>query len=102
MHLSFFSEKTLLDMLRRAGFSVRQIRHFMVPNDWIHSLRRRLEGHRATAAMARTLSHRNLFWSALFAPLGLACAAVHTSARIEIQAGAAANPDFSQIPMHLS
>lgn len=85
-HLAVFSVHTLNRLLESTGFEIVEIRHSLMPNDWIHSVRYFLEEHFGHRRFLKFFSIKNPLLLLLFLPFGLVQKALKKSGRIEVVA----------------
>lgn len=82
-HFHTFSQRALTLMLRLTDLQLVEMKHSALPNIWIGSTRYWLESH-GFRRVARLVRYQNPLALALFAPLGLASAALKSSGVIRV------------------
>lgn len=85
-HLTVPSVKTLSRMLSASGFQVTEVRHSMVPNNWIGSLKNVLDEMGGEINRFKMVNFRNPLCVLLSAPLGIVQKIFGLSGRIEVVA----------------
>lgn len=85
-HLTVPSARTASQMLRTAGFEVVAVRHSLVPNNWIGSLKNVLDEMAGELNRFKSVNFRNPLFVLLAIPLGVLQVALRSSGRIEVVA----------------
>jgi SAM-dependent methyltransferase len=85
-HLAVFSVTTLDRMLKNTGLETLNIKHSLVPNSWIYSIRNVLIERFGDGFLLQAFSIRNPFMWLFFFPFGMIQKGLRKSGRIDVVA----------------